>query len=117
MKRRKTWIAVALIVGVGLSTAIAQTTPGPAPAATPTAQADAKAKEMVVAEVRKVDKESGKVTLKHGEIKSLDMPAMTMVFRVKDAALWNTLTEGANVRVVIEKAIVGYTVTWAEAAP
>ena len=35
---------------------------------------------MTEAEVRKVDKAHGKVTLKHGEIKNLDMPPMTMVF-------------------------------------
>ena len=38
-------------------------------------------------EVRKVDKAAGKVTLKHGEIKNLEMPAMTMVFTAKDPAL------------------------------
>jgi Cu(I)/Ag(I) efflux system protein CusF len=35
------------------------------------------------AEVRKVDKDAGKITLKHGEIKNLDMPPMSMVFQVK----------------------------------
>ena len=35
-------------------------------------------------EVRKVDKDAAKVTIKHGEIKNLDMPPMTMVFQVKD---------------------------------
>jgi len=42
---------------------------------------------MVKAEVVKVDKPAGKVTLKHGSIKSLDMDAMTMVFRVADPAM------------------------------
>ncbi|MEO5843877.1 MAG: copper-binding protein [Caldimonas sp.] len=32
-------------------------------------------------EVRKVDTEQGKITLKHGPIDNLGMPAMTMVFR------------------------------------
>ncbi len=90
----------------------------PPSTATMTAEQDtAKAQEMVEAEVRKVDKDAGKVTLKHGEIKSLDMPAMTMVFRVNDPTLWNTLTEGAKVRVVIEKRIVGYAVIRAEPMP
>jgi Cu(I)/Ag(I) efflux system protein CusF len=35
-------------------------------------------------EVRKIDKETGKITIKHGEIKHLDMPGMTMVFLAKD---------------------------------
>ena len=41
--------------------------------------------------MRKVDKAGGKLTLKHGEIKSLDMPPMTMVFEVKDKALLDTV--------------------------
>jgi Cu(I)/Ag(I) efflux system protein CusF len=49
-------------------------------------------------EVRKVDKDASKVTLKHGEIKSLDMPAMTMVFVVKDKALLDSIKAGDKVR-------------------
>ena len=44
------------------------------------------ATDMTDGEIRKVDKENGKLTIKHGEIKNLDMPAMTMVFQVKDKA-------------------------------
>ncbi len=54
-------------------------------------------------EVRKVDKEAAKVTIKHGEIKNLDMPPMTMVFRVKDAALLDKLKAGDQVRFRAEK--------------
>jgi Cu(I)/Ag(I) efflux system periplasmic protein CusF len=73
-------------------------------------------KELVPAEVKKVDKEAGKVTLKHSEIKSLDMPAMTMVFKVKDDKLWDKLTEGAKVKFSVEKGfLTGYTVTHVEA--
>jgi Cu/Ag efflux protein CusF len=82
-----------------------------------TAPADAaKTREMVDAEVRKVDREGGKVTLKHAEMKSLDMPAMTMVFRVKDEKLWDRLTEGAKVKIAAEKAILGYNVVAVESA-
>lgn len=49
---------------------------------------------MVDAEVRKVDKENQKITLKHGEIKNLDMPAMTMVFAVKDPAMLDQVKVG-----------------------
>jgi Cu(I)/Ag(I) efflux system periplasmic protein CusF len=80
------------------------------------AQTTAAKPEMVAAEVKKVDKDAGKVTLKHGEIKSLDMPAMTMVFKVKDDKLWEKLNEGAKVNVAIEKALMGYNVTQVEAA-
>ena len=38
-------------------------------------------------EIRKVDKDAKKITIKHGPMPSLDMPAMTMVFQVKDPAL------------------------------
>ncbi len=46
---------------------------------------------MTDGEVRRVDKQAGKVTLKHAEIKSLDMPAMSMVFVVKDKAMLEKL--------------------------
>jgi len=39
------------------------------------------------AEIRKIDLEAKKITLKHAPIKSLDMPAMTMVFQIKDSAV------------------------------
>ncbi len=56
-------------------------------AATATPKENAPAsKEMVDAEVRKIDVEAKKITLKHGPIKSLDMPGMTMVFQAPDAA-------------------------------
>ncbi len=62
-------------------------------------------------EVKKIDKAQGKVTLKHGEIKNLDMPAMTMVFRVKDAKMLDGLAEGAKVKFAAEKVDGQYTVT------
>ncbi|NQD37947.1 copper-binding protein [Permianibacter sp. IMCC34836] len=49
-------------------------------------------------EVRKLDKEAGKVTLKHAEIKNLDMPGMTMVFQVKDKAQLAALQVGDKVQ-------------------
>ena len=58
----------------------------------------AAAAEMTEAEVRKVDKEQGKLTLKHGPIKSLDMPGMTMVFAVKDKAMLDKLKAGDKLR-------------------
>lgn len=54
-------------------------------------------------EVRKVDKAAGKVTLKHGEIKNLDMPPMTMVFTAKDPALLDKVKAGDKVRFHAEK--------------
>lgn len=59
---------------------------------------------MTDGEVRKVDQANGKVTLKHGEIKHLDMPGMTMVFTVRDKGLLAALKPGDKVsfRVVDE---------------
>lgn len=49
-------------------------------------------------EVRKVDRDNQKLTLKHGEIKNLDMPPMTMVFGVKDRSLLDKLNVGDKVQ-------------------
>lgn len=54
--------------------------------------------DMTNAEVRKVDKEAKKVTLKHEAIKNLDMPGMTMVFQVKDAAMLDKVKAGDKVK-------------------
>lgn len=54
--------------------------------------------ELTDGEVRKLDLDAGKVTLKHADIKNLDMPAMTMVFAVKDKALLDKLKVGDKVR-------------------
>ena len=62
-------------------------------------------------EVTKLDKAGGRVTLKHGEIKNLDMPPMTMVFRVGDPKLLDELTVGSRVRFTAEKVDGQYTVT------
>ena len=62
----------------------------------PTAQAATG--DMTDGEVRKVDKEGGKLTLKHGDIKSLYMPAMTMVFTVKDKAMLDKLKAGDKIK-------------------
>jgi Cu/Ag efflux protein CusF len=63
-----------------------------------TASTQATAGEMTDGEVRKVDKEAGKLTLKHADIKSLDMPAMTMVFVVKDKAMLDKLKAGDKIK-------------------
>ncbi len=67
---------------------------------TPASGAEA---SMTEGEVRKVDKDAGKVTIKHGPLKNLDMPAMTMVFRVKDPAMLDQVKAGDKVRFVAEK--------------
>jgi Cu/Ag efflux protein CusF len=67
------------------------------------AQSTSAASEMAQGEVRKVDKEAGKITLKHGELKSLEMPPMTMVFQVQDKALLDKVKAGDKVRFAAAK--------------
>nr|WP_293748676.1 copper-binding protein [Limnohabitans sp. Rim8] len=59
---------------------------------------DAAALPWATAEVRRIDKAAGKVALKHGEIKNLDMPPMSMVFQVKDPRQVGALQVGQKVR-------------------
>jgi Cu/Ag efflux protein CusF len=76
-------------------------TAGTAPAAG-TAESSA-AQELADGEIRKVDKDNKKLTIRHGPLKSLDMPGMTMVFGVKDEAVLDTLKVGEKIRFVAEK--------------
>lgn len=62
-------------------------------------------------EVRKVDRESGKLTLEHGAMPAMAVPAMTMVYEVKDAAMLDHLRAGDKVKFAAEKTGPGYTVT------
>ena len=70
--------------------------------------------EMAQDEVRKVDLDAKKITLKHGPIKNLDMPPMTMVFQVRDAALLDKLKAGDQVRFSAEQQQGAYVVTAVE---
>lgn len=66
---------------------------------------------MADGEVRKIDKEQGKVTLKHGPIASLDMPGMTMVFKVADPKMLDTLKQSDKVKFAADKVDGAFTVT------
>ena len=61
------------------------------------------AMDMTVGEVKKIDKESQKITIKHGEIKNMDMPPMTMVFKALDPALLDKVKLGEKVNFTAEK--------------
>ena len=54
-------------------------------------------RSMTAGEVRKIDRNANKITLKHGEIRNLGMPAMTMVFHVEDPAMLDALESGQKV--------------------
>ncbi|KQW76423.1 copper-binding protein [Methylibium sp. Root1272] len=73
------------------------------------------ATEMTDGEIRKVDKENGKLTIKHAEIKSLDMPGMTMVFQVKDKAMLDKVQAGDKVKFKAANESGKFTVTELEA--
>jgi Cu(I)/Ag(I) efflux system periplasmic protein CusF len=64
---------------------------------------------MTDAVVKHIDAASGMVTLKHGALTNVGMPAMTMAFKAKDAAMVNSVKEGDNVKVRVEN--VGGTLT------
>ena len=68
------------------------------------------------AEVRRVDKAARKITLKHEEIKSLDMPPMTMVFQVSDPAMLDKVKVGDRVKFAAEDLSGAITVTALEIA-
>lgn len=67
--------------------------------------------DMADGEIRKIDMETKKITIKHGEIKNLDMPGMTMVFQVKDPALLDKLKVGDKISFKAEKSGGAFVVT------
>ena len=56
---------------------------------------------MTDGEVRRIDKDAGKITIKHGEIKHMEMPGMTMVFVAKDKALLDKTSVGAKIQFMV----------------
>jgi Cu(I)/Ag(I) efflux system protein CusF len=62
-------------------------------------------------QVTKVDAAAGKITLKHGPIKNLDMDSMTMVFRVRDPAMLQAVKAGDKVRFEAERVDGAITIT------
>lgn len=65
--------------------------------------AAASASEMATGEVRRIQKETNKITLRHGQIKNLDMPPMTMVFTVRDPKLLDEVKVGDKVLFAAEQ--------------
>jgi Cu/Ag efflux protein CusF len=67
--------------------------------------------DLVDGEVRKIDKEAGKITMRHGEIKNLNMAAMTMVLRVQDPAMLDQVNVGDKVRFAADRMNGAVTIT------
>ena len=97
--------AIALVSALPL-VAAAQAAATPA-GGTDLVVAQASTADMTDGEIRKVDKDTKKITIKHGEIKNLDMPPMTMVFQVKDASLLDKVKAGEMIRFTAEKTATG----------
>ena len=62
-------------------------------------------------EVRRIDAAAGKITIKHGAISNLDLPAMTLVFHVADPAMLQNVKPGDKVRFAADKINGQYTIT------
>jgi len=67
-------------------------------------------------EIKKVDKDTGKLTIKHGPLNNLNMPGMTMAFKVQEPAMLEQVKAGDQVRFRVERLSGTYTVTKLEAA-
>lgn len=61
--------------------------------------------------VKKIDKDAGKITIKHGPISNLQMPGMTMVFHAVDPAMLDQVKEGDKVKFHVEKMNGALTIT------
>ena len=79
--------------------------------ASPAAASSASATSFAEGEIKKIDKGAEKITIKHGPLTSLNMPPMTMVFRVKDAAMLDQVKSGDKVKFIAEKINGALTVT------
>jgi len=71
----------------------------------------AQAEALTDGEIRKVNKDAKKLTIKHGPIGNLDMPGMTMVFQVKDPAMLDQVKAGDKVKFAVDKINGAYVVT------
>lgn len=108
---RRTLVASLLVLAAG-SPALADEAHHAKEGATPSA---APAASQAQGEVRKVDKEAQKITVRHGPLPELDMPAaMTMVYRVKDPAMLESVRAGDKIRFRAEKINGIYTLTAVE---
>ena len=113
MKKTMSVALVSLLLAAGSAWAAGE---GQSGAPKSDTQATQSAAPMTEGEVRKVDAENKKITLKHGEISNLQMPGMTMVFQVKDPAMLDKVKVGDKVRFHAERAGGAIVVTDIEAA-
>jgi Cu/Ag efflux protein CusF len=81
----------------------------------PAAGTSQSAESLSEGEVRKVDKDAKKITLRHGPLTNLDMPAMTMVFQVQDLSMLDKVKTGDKVKFRAEKVGGAFAITQIDA--
>lgn len=103
-------------VAVSASNATSAAAAAPAGAAPTASAANTSAANSALSEgvVRKIDAANNKITLKHGPLLNLDMPAMTMVFKVQSPDMLKSVKVGDTVKFRVENLKEGYTVTTME---
>jgi Cu/Ag efflux protein CusF len=94
-------LALATVLALPLAVSLPAAAQTTAPAATKSMGGMAQSTEMAEGEIRKISKDTGKLTIKHGPIKSMDMPPMTMVFTAKDPAMLDKVAVGDKVRFAV----------------
>ena len=97
-------------LALAVFTSLAVSAPSQATNHATSSQAQAAA-SLTDGEIRKVDKEAKKLTIRHGPLENLGMPAMTMVFQVKDLAILDRVKAGDKVRFMADKDGSSYIVT------
>ena len=111
MKSLQVLVATAALIGASTISFAALAQSASAPMGEMKMDKPATASDMTEGEIRKVDKDTKKITIKHGEIKNLDMPGMTMLFQVRDPAMLDMVKAGDKVMFKAEKAATGIVVT------
>ncbi len=104
-------LTTAMVIGACAGTVLAQTNSNLRPQADDQGQRTTAGAQKVNGEVKRVDQGAQKITLKHGELKNLGMPSMTMAFRVKDREMLARVRVGDHVRFTAERVNGALTVT------
>lgn len=102
-------LIVAVLGGLSALSLVAPVHAAPASAAATPAP-------MSEGEILKVDKATGKLTIKHGELKNLGMQGMTMMFKVRSPDMLDKVRQGDKVRFIAEQSSAGLVVAAIELA-
>lgn len=94
-------LALAAVLTLPLAVSLPAAAQTTTPAATAPMGGMTQSAEMAEGEIRKISKDTGKLTIKHGPIKNMDMPGMTMVFTAKDPAMLDKVAVGDKIRFVV----------------